>query len=271
MHREMGLYRQWISWHEMPFPQTPMHGWKKAELRNSSSKFKGHGLPRQHQRFQAPLKFSMGINPFCCPLGFTESRAVCTKPRGASSLMIKGCYERMSPRCCQGKSCLCRTAETPRIFGGPQVEAGGGEGRPYACLAAAEPSQRAHSSSRSPGDRTPAGLWPGSRSCVQSREETAEIDSGGGRKVRGNEALHVCSMMLFTLPSFYLLLATSLLALSSHHRRRLVFAYTASPGPVSNPRRRLAGRLCVFVSFSEQLLCRALCRPPPPAPSLFAL
>lgn len=166
-----------------------------------------------------------------------------------------------------------RAAETPRFFGGPQVEAGGGEGRPYACLAAAEPSQRAHSSSRSPGDRTPAGLWPGSRSCVQSREETAEIDRGGGRKVRGNEALHVCSMMLFTLPSFYLLLATSSLALSSHHRRHLVFAYTASPGPVSNPRRRLAGRLCVFVSFSEQLLCRALCRPPlfpPPAPSLLS-
>lgn len=97
---------------------------------------------------------------------------------------------------------------------------------------------------------------------MQNREETAEINGEEKIKVRGHKAGHICFMMLLVLPCVYLLLATSLLTLSSHHRRRLVFAYAVSPIPVSNPCHSFISCLHLFISFSEQFLRKAL----PPRP-----
>lgn len=97
---------------------------------------------------------------------------------------------------------------------------------------------------------------------MQNGEETAEINGEEKIKVRGHKAGNICSMIPLMLPCFYLLLATSLLTLSSHHRRRLVFAYAVSPIPVSNPCRSFISCLHLFISFSEQFLHKTL--PPKP-------
>ena len=162
-----------------------------------------------------------------------------------------------------------RAVETPCFFGRLQVQAGAGESRPYACLAwlsgckvlAASPQlflQPQRPSARRVAARV-SPLWEVEHAVCKAERKLQKLM---GKKIKRRQAGYICSMMLFMLPCFCLLLSTFLLTLSSHRRRHLVFAYTVSPVPVSNPLRSLTSCLCLVISFSEQLLCRAL----PPGP-----